>query len=179
VLAAVFGFIALGRIKRTGQGGRGLAIAGIVLAGVWIALLAGVIILGVMSEADRGSDGTVVGAGDVAATNLQVGDCIADIAETTMLISVNGVPCSQPHEGEVFAVFDLPAGPYPAPAQRDSQIESTCNDRLAGYAPAAVGDTSLGLFYVYPLERNWDAGDRESVCIAVTDPPTTTSIRGR
>jgi hypothetical protein len=39
VLAVVFGHIALGQIKRTGQGGRGMAIAGLVLGYLGIALL--------------------------------------------------------------------------------------------------------------------------------------------
>lgn len=39
VLAVVFGHIALGQIKRTGQGGRGMAIAGLVLGYIGIAFL--------------------------------------------------------------------------------------------------------------------------------------------
>jgi uncharacterized protein DUF4190 len=41
VLALIFGFIALGQINQSGgrQGGRGLAVAGIICAFAWIALL--------------------------------------------------------------------------------------------------------------------------------------------
>jgi hypothetical protein len=38
ILGLVFGFVALGQIKQTGQGGRGMAIAGIVIGGVAIAV---------------------------------------------------------------------------------------------------------------------------------------------
>jgi uncharacterized membrane protein len=39
ILAIIFGFIALNQIKRTGEQGRGMAIAGIILGFFWIALL--------------------------------------------------------------------------------------------------------------------------------------------
>lgn len=45
LLAIVFGHIALSQIKRTRQGGRGLAIAGLILGYLWVALLGSVIIL--------------------------------------------------------------------------------------------------------------------------------------
>jgi hypothetical protein len=47
ILAVVFGHIALSQNRHTGQGGRGLAIAGLVLGYVGLALLA-VFILGVL-----------------------------------------------------------------------------------------------------------------------------------
>jgi hypothetical protein len=38
-LGFIFGFVALGQIKRTGQGGRGLAIAGIIIGAVIVAFV--------------------------------------------------------------------------------------------------------------------------------------------
>jgi hypothetical protein len=45
ILAVIFGHIALSQVRRTGQGGRGLAIAGLVLGYVGLALLLLVIFL--------------------------------------------------------------------------------------------------------------------------------------
>ena len=45
ILGLIFGFIALGQIKQTGQGGRGMAIAGIVIGGIAIAVITGLGIL--------------------------------------------------------------------------------------------------------------------------------------
>jgi hypothetical protein len=39
MLGLIFGFIALGQIKQTGQGGRGMAIAGIVIGAIAIAVI--------------------------------------------------------------------------------------------------------------------------------------------
>jgi hypothetical protein len=47
ILAVIFGHIALSQIRHTGQGGRGLAIAGLVLGYVGLALLL-VFIIGVV-----------------------------------------------------------------------------------------------------------------------------------
>ena len=46
ILGIVFGAVALGRIRRTYQQGRGLAIAGIVLGSCWLALFAFLIVIG-------------------------------------------------------------------------------------------------------------------------------------
>jgi hypothetical protein len=46
ILGLIFGFIALNQIKETGQGGRGMAIAGIVVGGLLIAITTVLLILG-------------------------------------------------------------------------------------------------------------------------------------
>ena len=46
-LALIFGYVALGQIKRRRQGGRGLAIAGITLGWIGMALLVLVIVLAI------------------------------------------------------------------------------------------------------------------------------------
>ena len=48
ILALIFGYIALNQIKRTGQNGRAMAIAGIVLGWIGVGLLLAVIALGVL-----------------------------------------------------------------------------------------------------------------------------------
>jgi hypothetical protein len=47
--AVIFGCVALTKIKRTGQAGRGLAITGLVLAGVWVLVITGIIVAAVAS----------------------------------------------------------------------------------------------------------------------------------
>lgn len=41
ILGLVFGYIALSQIKRTGEGGRGLALAAVIIA--WVAIACGII----------------------------------------------------------------------------------------------------------------------------------------
>ena len=49
ILALVFGYVALSQIRRTGQDGRGLAIAGIVLGYIGVAVLAIAIVVGIIA----------------------------------------------------------------------------------------------------------------------------------
>lgn len=179
-LSVVFGCIGLSQIRRTGQTGRGMAIAGLVLAGVWVVLIVGATVTSAVNRADRDGSGTITAGGSVSATSLRVGDCIAKLKDVTIVTSLPAVPCSTAHAGEVFAVFDLPAGPYPGEAAVDREVQRTCNARLDTYAPSTIGDAGVGLYVVYPLDRNWQAGDREVVCLATsTSGSTVGSISGR
>jgi Septum formation len=101
------------------------------------------------------------------------------LTETDMFRGVNVVPCTTAHEGEVFAVFDLPAGAYPGDAAVDRQAGATCNQRYASVAPAAFADDAYGLFVITPLEAVWRTGDRRVVCIASSKPARTGSVLGR
>lgn len=56
ILGFVFGIVGLRQIKRTGEGGRGLAIAGIVISTLTFALLVAAIIFGSMNRHDRDED---------------------------------------------------------------------------------------------------------------------------
>jgi len=199
LLGFIFGFIALSQTKRTGQNGRGMAIAGIVLSALWTLGFVLLIVAAVESSTPSGPVTpttsptasptaeptteppiTTAPSTAISATDLQVGDCLNDLTDSTDVSSLPSVPCSQPHQGEVFAVFDLPPGPYPGAAGVDDLVSKGCNARLADYSPSAPSDDAIGLFSVYPLEQNWDRGDREVVCIAkATSGSSTGSIKGR
>ena len=181
LLGFIFGFIALSQTKRTGQNGRGLALAGVILSSMWTIGIVLAIILAVTTSATRDTGGSVTEGGSISATALQVGDCVNGLRNSTNLSSLPGVPCAQPHEGEVFAVFDLPAGDYPGSAAVDDQVSRECNDRLTAYSPSAGSDPDVGLFSVYPLEQNWNRGDRQVVCLATAASGSTAtgSIKGK
>ncbi|MET0713087.1 MAG: DUF4190 domain-containing protein [Jiangellaceae bacterium] len=176
LLAVIFGIIALVQIPKKNQKGKGMAIAGLVLAGVWTLIWVALIVVVVMTSADRdAATGEITEGGDVSTLSLEVGDCVNDLEESEAVASLPAVPCDQPHEGEVFALFDLPEGDYPNEAELIDQAETGCVDRLMVYAPEAAQDPALGLFYFYPLESSWPA-DRQVVCIAAAAETTTGSI---
>jgi hypothetical protein len=58
ILGIIFGSIALSRIRMTGQGGRGLAIAGIVLGSCWLALFVILFAIGAVIGATSGPSTT-------------------------------------------------------------------------------------------------------------------------
>jgi Septum formation/Domain of unknown function (DUF4190) len=180
LLGFIFGFIALSQIKKSGQGGRGMALAGLILSGLWTLLIIGIIIAAVASSPSRDDSGQITSGGSVSATALKPGDCVNNLRDSTSLLSLPAVPCSQAHEGEVFAVFDLPSGPYPGAVTVEDRVTTECTARLAAYSPSAGSDGSYGLYSVFPREQNWKAGDREVACLAqALSGPSTGSIKGR
>jgi hypothetical protein len=179
LLSVIFGFVALSRIRRTGRGGRGLALAGLTLSGVWV-LIYGVIIVAVIAtSADRDASGRITDGGDVSAFSLEVGDCLDGLKESANISSLPAVPCDQPHEGEVFAMIQLPDGAYPGEAKISTDAGDRCSAAFETYAPSSVSDEKIELFYLQPTQLSWAQGDREITCIA-TDPARkrTGSIRG-
>ncbi|MFN2589207.1 MAG: DUF4190 domain-containing protein [Actinomycetota bacterium] len=179
ILGLVFGLIALRRIRRRGTGGRGLAIAGIVLSSIWIVLIGLGVIVAIFGSAERSPTGEVVAAGDVTFDDLRVGDCLTDLPSGTSLTVPVG-PCSDPHDGEVYDVTALRAGPWPGDDEVVRLSEGACQKALPAYVSADPGSTGYDIFYFHPLEESWSA-DRNVICIA-TDPsgsPLVGSIRGR
>ena len=63
--------------------------------------------------------------------------------------------------------------------QLAKQAEEGCVERLETYAPDAVEDENLEIFFLHPTQQSWAQGDNEVICVA-NDPTTkrTGSLRG-
>lgn len=165
LVSVVCGIVGLKKAKE-GQGGRGLAIAGLVLSVLWVSVaLIAIVFLIVLAD------------GTVTATDVQQGDCLAEIPGDTRVRTVQTVDCAEPHAGEVFAVLAMPDGDFPG-AQAIEDYTENCGPELASYSPAAIEDESVQLYVLYPTADSWADGDRAVTCIATLDPPRAGSIRG-
>jgi hypothetical protein len=170
LLAVVFGIVALVQIKGTGQRGRGMAIAGIVLSVIWVVAGVAAVALGIGWAKD-----TVTRANDV-----QVGDCVADVPDVNRVTGLTAVPCAQPHQAEVVEVIELPGGDFPGEPALTKQGQDTCGPALSSYAPRAGRDGSVQLLYIYPTQATWALGDHQITCLAVHQGGAVTgSIRGK
>lgn len=132
--------------------------------------------------AERDESGEVVEEGDVGALALQVGDCI-DSSETGEVDAVPVVPCTQPHEGEVFALFDLLPGDFPGDSEVTDLAAAGCTgERFSDYVGTDYEVSRFEVSFLQPTEQTWDAvDDREIVCLAVsaTGDPLLGSVEGR
>ncbi len=90
--------------------------------------------------------------------DLEVGDCVVSLgteAETEEVERVRTVDCSELHDGEVVALFDVEGDDYPG------------EDSLSGMG--LEGCPSEATTSLYPTEDSWnDLGDREITCIVTS-----------
>ncbi|GIF12788.1 DUF4190 domain-containing protein [Actinoplanes teichomyceticus] len=174
LLGIVFGLIALGQIRRRGDRGRGLAVAGLSLSVAWFTAIVALIAIGLAIGDDSETSTTVTSGGrpsaassepaDVRTDKLAAGDCIATITDADTVYDLPVVACSQRHEGEVYTVFTLPAGAFPGDAKVEAQAEKRCDRSIEPYAIGRFADAEI--YYVYPSSRSWTV-DRSVTCIAV------------
>jgi hypothetical protein len=123
------------------------------------------------------------GPTEVSAFDLKVGYCfiIDDIPDTFQYVTI--LPCSTPHDSEVIYLFDMPDGTYDEDAI-DAAADEKCLAAMDSYVgPNWRNVTSEGLWYssFTPSSGTWSQGDREIVCIAMTnsgDNELTSSVQG-
>ena len=119
----------------------------------------------------RNDDGEIVASGGLGAFALELGDCINGVTTGSFEVaSVEGVPCDEPHEAEVYAIWELENGDdeeYSAFSVMRHAADG-CLDRW----PAAIGtdyeqDKELDFDLLGPSPSSWSVGDREVTCLVM------------
>ncbi|MFD6324806.1 DUF4190 domain-containing protein [Streptomyces sp. NPDC058442] len=175
----VLGLIALWQIRRRPERGRGMAIAGSVLSSVGLALW--VLSLSTGAVADFW-EGFKEGARGNTILVLEKGDCFdSPDGLVGWAIEADQVPCSQEHDGEVFALVTLPEGAFPG----DDSLVDTADDRCYALRDTYAMDawalpSDVDVYYLTPSREGWDHGDRTITCVfgnRDTDATLTGSLR--
>lgn len=154
-----------------------LIVGGIVVA-IIVVIIGAAVVFG--DDAERDEEGNITEAGQEDVFDLQVGDCWNDPAETEMS-SVSAVPCSEPHDAEVFHEFDIPdADSYPGETTVTEQADAGCYAEFESFVGIAPESSSLGVYYLYPTQQSWDELDDRTVSCMITDPagPNTGTLAG-
>ena len=140
---------------------------------IYIAAALGFVVYGAATDVDRDDTGAIVGSGTVDAFNVQVGDCFNDLSSyDEEVISVPGVPCSEPHDNEAFAVFDVSIENYLDDDAMYDLAYSSCMERFESFVGNDYESSSLEITTMYPSVQSWQQDDREVVC-AVFDMNST------
>ncbi|MFI1709726.1 DUF4190 domain-containing protein [Streptomyces griseoruber] len=160
----ILGIIALVQIRKRGERGRGMAIAGAVVSSLGLALWALSLSTNVASEFWEGVKEGARGSSYA----LAAGDCF-DVPGRGFdqdVYDVDEVPCADPHEGEVFGTIPLSGDDYPGDGYVTDQAEDTCWTLQDAYAmdPWALGD-EVDVYYLTPTAESWEWGDREITCV--------------
>ena len=99
------------------------------------------------------------------APSANVGDCLNVSHLGEEVTSLPTVDCSEPHETEVFATFDLDhSGPYFESTAYDNAIEQ-CEPHFADYVGTPHLDSEIVSEALIPTSEGWRQGDREIICL--------------
>jgi len=134
--------------------------------GVYIIAALGFVVYGALTDADRDGAGAIVGDGNVDAFHIQLGDCFDDTSSDGGEVdSVPGVPCSQPHDNETYAVFDVTNTTYPEGDGMAEIANNTCLEHFESFVGNDYQSSTLEIMTLYPTAQSWSQNnDREVVC---------------
>lgn len=132
---------------------------------IYAAAALGFFVYGAVTDADRDGSGAIIDGGTVDAFNVQVGDCFDDSTSfSDEISSVPGVPCSEPHDNEAFAVFDVSIESYPNEDAMYDLAYNSCMERFETFVGKDYESSSLEITTMYPSSESWQQDDREIIC---------------
>jgi len=167
VLGAIFGVVALRRIKRLGQRGRGLAIAGLVLSALWLVVIVIAVVASNLGNATLSpATGAITQGGKLSVFSLAVGDCFNNPPGATSLTTVTAIPCSQAHNAQIYAKFNLSGSmvSYPGDTALTRDATNGCNARISILDKSKITN-SMTIRFLFPQADSWIAGQRTVTCM--------------
>lgn len=134
----------------------------------------GVVAYNVATQADRDMSGAIVSGGNVDAFQMRIGDCFNDTGALGMdeageVSSLPGVPCADPHDNEVYAVFDVDLESFPGDESMGEMAFAHCLEHFQGFVGIVYEESVLDITALYPSDQSWSAQDDREVVCAVYD----------
>ncbi|NKY41359.1 septum formation family protein [Cellulomonas septica] len=134
--------------------------------------LSGCALLGPEEAPRESPGGQITESADADVFSVQVGDCInvSGMEEDTEMESLPVVPCTDPHDGEIYAETELPEGDFPGDAEVQAQGEEFCAAEFETFVGIPYDDSALYLWPLTPTQAGWDGvDDRVVQCVLDTD----------
>lgn len=137
-------------------------IAGV--AGVGIAAFAGT--SAIDDNTTRNEAGEIIESGGLGAFQMRIGDCFNDPTdlEAELVASVEGVPCTGPHDNEVFTEFDVSYPSFPGDQALYDDAWVDCVNDFEAYVGVPYSDSVLDVAAFTPSSESWAQDDREVTC---------------
>lgn len=163
--------------------GKGLAIAALIIAPLWVvvSIVAGLVsgYLDARDDTERDAAGHVVARDDLSTLRLRAGDCFDNPAffggDDEESVTVTGVPCAEPHQFEVYLAVPLTDGDYPGEDAVIEVAERQCDAEFRGFVGVPRARSQLQVAYYYPTATSWRLfDDRSIVCFLGVPHQTTT-----
>ena len=170
ILSLIFGIVGLVQIRKRGQRGRGFAIAGMILAVIWIGVAVALVLNGTLSFNKQPSTTGVTKPGRINIFALRVGDCFQNPPPSQSALGVTDVsvvPCTTAHNAQVFAQFDATNHSYPGSAALIKEAQTGCQSRISANVNRSKITSTMTLRFLYPEPQSWTNGRRLITCLIV------------
>ena len=133
---------------------------------VYILVGLGAVGYNAMTSVDRDDSGAIIDGGNVGAFDLRVGDCFDDTTamEDGEIMNLPGVPCSDPHDNEVYALVDVEMAEWPGDDAMGDLAMDRCLEHFASFVGRDYETSSLDIYTMYPSKESFAQNDREVVC---------------
>ncbi len=177
-LSVIFGIIALVKIGKRPQRGKGLAIAGLCLSGVWLVGLIAVIAVSAQTASRSSSTGQITKNGHLSVLSLRPGDCFQNpsgLQPSDTLTQVTAVSCATPHNAQVIALLPVSGSAYPGEAAFKAQATTGCKTAATNDLDKAKLTESMNLLWLYPEPDAWAGGQHSISCLVVDSTADLTS----
>lgn len=132
----------------------GKTVASVILAAAAVILIALAVIVVI----------AVIDQSGTPASSLSSGDCL-DAPESGQIVSVDLIPCEEPHTFEVIGSVILGDGPFPGDSATIQTARESCEDIFPGYVGEPVETSSWYINAFVPTREGWDDGDRSATCL--------------
>jgi hypothetical protein len=123
--------------------------------------------------ARRNPQGVIAEPGSVDVFQMRVGDCFNDSRPLTLgqepatykVSNVAGLPCSQAHDLEVYAVLTATVRDFPGPEGMRELADQLCLEQFETFVGLEYASSALDIVFFLPTEESWrQRRDREVVC---------------
>lgn len=130
-------------------------------------------------ESHRGSDGAISKGGKLDAFSLRAGDCYETPTDTMASFdSVKAIPCTQPHDAQVYYVFTYPGATSVAPT--DDEMTANAQPQCEDAAKTKVDDTKVpenaDESILHADDSTWAQGYHDITCVIENDTDFTGSV---
>ena len=114
----------------------------------------------------RNDVGEVIAGGDIDVFDTKVGDCFNDTVFDAEVTDIPGVPCAEPHDNEIFALYDTTVTSYPGEDELLESANTKCIASFDSYVGVTYDNSILDVFPLIPTLDSWKLlNDREIICV--------------
>jgi len=119
-------------------------------------------------ESVRDENDAIVESGEVGVFSMQLGDCLENMGVGDGIESAVGVPCSSPHESEVYYSFNLEGDEFPGEDEVGIASDEGCFDAFEPFVGAPYETSIFDIITLNPTKDSWELGDdREVLCLLI------------